>query len=269
MIELREEDIKKFEGHSSKGNQLKWYRDLVWYKADYTGYEGLSEFVISRLLSKSSLKKSEFVLYDTEKIQYKRTSFNGVKSGNFLADGYQLITLSRLYNLRYNRDFTKDLFHIHDMQGRLSFLVDQVERMTNLKDFGIYISKMLTIDAIFLNEDRHLHNVAVLMRPDGSFEYCPFFDQGAGLLADTTLDYPMGSDVYELMSEVKSKTVCQSFDEALDAAEQLYGHNIYFTFCKKDVTETLLLDDVYDIDIKRRVETILFEQMRKYQYLFK
>ena len=33
---------------SSKGNQLKWYRDDLWYKADYTGYEGLVEDVYKR-----------------------------------------------------------------------------------------------------------------------------------------------------------------------------------------------------------------------------
>lgn len=31
---------------SSKGNQLKWENKGVWYKADYTGYEGLSEYLI-------------------------------------------------------------------------------------------------------------------------------------------------------------------------------------------------------------------------------
>lgn len=36
--------------HSSKGNQLKWERQGIWYKADYTGYEGLSEYMVSELL---------------------------------------------------------------------------------------------------------------------------------------------------------------------------------------------------------------------------
>ena len=39
----------------------------------------------------------------------------------------------------------------------------QVERITGLKDFGIYLNKLLTIDALFVNEDRHMHNIAVLM----------------------------------------------------------------------------------------------------------
>lgn len=41
--------------------------------------------------------------------------------------------------------------------------MNQVERITGLKDFGVYLNKLFTIDAFFLNEDRHTHNIAVLM----------------------------------------------------------------------------------------------------------
>ena len=50
MIELLEADRKEFNRQSSKGNQLKWEKNGFWYKADRTGYEGLSEYVISHLL---------------------------------------------------------------------------------------------------------------------------------------------------------------------------------------------------------------------------
>lgn len=84
MIELYEDNVKLFDRHSSKGNQLKWERDGIWYKADYTGYEGLAEYVVSQLLKKSTLGKEEFVVYGLEQIKYKRQIFNGAKSNNFL-----------------------------------------------------------------------------------------------------------------------------------------------------------------------------------------
>ena len=37
-------------GHTSKGDQRKWEIDGIWYKADYMGYEGLSELLVSSLL---------------------------------------------------------------------------------------------------------------------------------------------------------------------------------------------------------------------------
>ena len=40
----------------------------------------------------------------------------------------------------------------------------------------------------------------------GKFDYCPIFDNGAGLLADTTMDYPLNMDIYKLIDSVESKT---------------------------------------------------------------
>ena len=49
-------------GHTSKGDQRKWKVDGIWYKADYMGYEGLAEVLVSSLLGKSSLSYP-FVAY--------------------------------------------------------------------------------------------------------------------------------------------------------------------------------------------------------------
>ena len=48
-------NIETGEGHSSKGNQLKWEQDGWWYKADAFGYESLAEVVVSRLLAQSNI----------------------------------------------------------------------------------------------------------------------------------------------------------------------------------------------------------------------
>ena len=268
MVELFEDNVKTFDRHSSKGNQLKWEKDGIWYKADYTGYEGLAEYVISQLLNKSTLEKNEFVLYETEQIKYKRAIFNGAKSANFLRDDWQIVTLQRLYKTKYNRNFMEDVWHIPETVDRLKYLVEQVEQLTKLKNFGIYMSKLLTIDAFFFIEDRHMHNIAVLMNGEGEVELCPFFDQGAGLMSDTTLDYPIGENTIIMMDEVKAKTICQSFEDTLDAAEQLYGYNLKFSFNKNDVSKIIKDAEIYSEEEKRRVETIIFQQMRRYQYLF-
>ena len=62
MIELFEQNIRTNDRQSSKGNQLKWENEHIWYKADYTGYEGLAEYVVSHLLEKSTLAREDFVL---------------------------------------------------------------------------------------------------------------------------------------------------------------------------------------------------------------
>ena len=268
MIELFEQNIRTNDRQSSKGNQLKWENEGIWYKADYTGYEGLAEYMISNLLKKSTLDKKEFVCYDLEKIKYGTVIYNGVKSKNFLSDDWQIITLERLFKNFFGESLYKALYRIPEHKERLHFLVQQVERMTGLRNFGIYMNKLLTIDAFFLNEDRHTHNIAVLMNGKGDYAYCPIFDNGAGLLADTTMDYPLSGDVYRLMDNVQSKTICSEFDEQLDISEALYKTNLKFNFTKKDVTELLKNAEVYPKEIRNRVETIIFAQMRKYSYLF-
>ena len=268
MIELFEQNIRTNDRQSSKGNQLKWENEGIWYKADYTGYEGLTEYMISKLLKKSTLTENEFVDYDLETIKYGTVIYNGVKSKNFLSEDWQIITLERLFKNFFGESLYKILYRIPEYEERLHFIVQLVERMTGLRDFGVYMNKILTIDAFFLNEDRHTHNIAVLMNGKGDYAYCPIFDNGAGLLADTTMDYPLSGDVYTLMKNVQSKTICGEFDEQLDISEALYKTNLKFQFTKKDVTELLADAEDYSEETRSRVEIIIFSQMRKYSYLF-
>lgn len=269
MVTLFEQDIKQNDRQSSKGNQLKWNTGHVWYKADYTGYEGLTEYVISHLLRKSSLSQEEYVLYDLEKIAYKSKRYNGVKSEDFLRKGWQIITLERLFQVNYGYSLLQSIYRIRETEERLKFLVESVERITGLNNFGQYMNKLFTIDAFFLNEDRHMHNIAVLMNQDGEFSYCPIFDNGAGLLADTTMDYPLDENIEEMISEVAAKSICSSFEEQLDVSERIYGSNIEFQFGKNDIDALLKqAEEYYSIEEIQRVKEILYIQMRKYGYLF-
>lgn len=269
MIELFEQSLQTNHRQSSKGNQLKWQNGDIWYKADYTGYEGLAEYMISHLLQKSTLSGEEFVLYHPVEIKYKAAVFTGAQSWDFLTGDLQVITLERLFQNYFGESLSKAIHSITDHKERLRFLVNQIQRITGLQDFGVYMNKLFTIDALFLNEDRHTHNIAVLMDGKGKFSYCPIFDHGAGLLADTTMDYPVGGDVYELMKSVKAETICPDFDEQLDISEELYGSHMKFDFTKKDVKKLLEQVVIYSQEEVSRVENIIYSQMSKYKYLFK
>jgi hypothetical protein len=268
MIELFEQDIKNIDRQSSKGNQLKWKLHNNWYKADFTGYEGLAEYTVSHLLELSTLNKTEFITYDLEEIRYKRNIYNGAYSKDFLTDDWQIITLERLFHNKYNTSLYTALWNISDTSERFSFLSKQIKNITGLKDFGIYLNKIFTLDAFFLNEDRHFHNIAVLMNSKGEFDYCPIFDNGACLLSDTTMDYPLKANVFEMIKESHSKTISPDFDEQLYVSENSAGINLHFTFTKKDVEQIVDNADYYDSQIKNRVKEILFHQIDKYSYLF-
>ena len=196
---------------------------------------------------------------------YKRQ----VRSRAFIDEDWQIITLERLFKNVYNESLTSVLWHMSDVKERLEFLVNAIKNITGLNNWGEYICRLFTIDAFFLNEDRHMHNIAVLMNGKGDYKYCPVFDNGAGLLSDTTMDYPMEQDIYQMISEVKSKSVSQDFDEQLDVAENLYGQNLQFLFTKKNVSDIVNNADTYPPEERKRVELIIYSQMNKYKYLFR
>ena len=162
----------------------------------------------------------------------------------------------------------KCIYRIEDHRERLRFLVEQTERYTGLSDFGGYMSKLLTVDTLFLNEDRHTHNIAVLRDGQGAYQYCPIFDNGAGLLADITMDYPLGEAPEELAEEAEPKTFCQSFDEQLDIAEELYGQRLRFSCGKQELAAVLDRELFYPPEIRERVKELLLFRYRKYRYLF-
>ncbi len=268
MVELFEQKLKTSEYQSSKGNQLKWFDEDIWYKADYLGYEGLTEYMVSHLLQYSTLQADEYVIYETEQIKYKSQILRGCRSKNFLSTESQLITLERLYKQHFGTGFYVSTFQIPKVRDRAEYVVSQVERITGISDFGKYLEKLLVIDAVFLNEDRHMHNIAVRLDADGKYAPSVIFDHGAGLLSDTAVDYPMGEDIYAQIDEVNAKTLSSDFDLQLDAVESLFGSNLKFSFSHRDVEKLLDQEPYYDAQVKNRVRDIIFDRMRKYSYLW-
>ena len=268
MLEIRDQDIRTTGRRSSKGNQLKAERDGYWYKADYAGYEGLAEYTVSARLTFSDLSDPEYVRYDTEQIRYRQQTFLGCRSADFLEKGSQMFTLERLFQNAYGKSLYEEIFHIEDIRSRIRFLVEHTIQLTGLRGFGIYLSKMLAVDALFLNEDRHMHNIAVILGRDGKYQLCPLYDHGGCLLSDTTVDYPMGGDLLSMIDQVKAKTCSASFDEQLDTADALYGQQIRFSFTHKDVQTLLDAEPFYPAEVKNRVRDIIYDRMRKYRFLF-
>lgn len=90
--------------NSSKGNQLKWFDNGIWYKADYLGYETLAEYLVSHLLKKSTVQPH--VLYDFTEINYQNAFYNGCQCADFLQDGQEILTLEKLFRLEWGIDLT-------------------------------------------------------------------------------------------------------------------------------------------------------------------
>ena len=261
--------VKKTD-HTSKGDQLKWKIGNIWYKSDYMGYEGLSETLVSHLLQKSTLSHP-FVLYQPVRIAYRGTLRSGCSSPDFLKANQMLIPLEKLYRQNTGDSLAITLAAFSEPAERIRFLADQMEHMTGIQNFGAYLTAMLEIDAFFLNEDRHTNNIAVLYDTETEqYSPSPLFDQGLCLFADISNDYPLDLPMDVCMERIEAKPFSSDFDTQLDAAEELYGIQLHFSFTAKDVcTELDSLADYYPLEIRQRVEQIIRRQMRKYGYLMR
>lgn len=268
MIELTSDGSIDSKVSSSKGNQLKWNENNIWYKADRNGYEGLSEYVVSELLKRSNLNKNEFVEYELEQIKNKNNIYNGCKATNFLSNGENIITLERLHQINLNTSLTNVLESFPTYKEKADYIVKFVSNITGLDNFGEYLSKVLVIDALFLNEDRHMHNIAVLVNKDKKYDYCPIFDNGACLLSDTAIDYPITGNISDMLSQVKSKTIGPDFEMAIDAIESLYGIGLSFSYTNDDIDKILSKANIYEDSILKRVKKILMYQKNKWDYFF-
>ncbi|MCD7736111.1 MAG: hypothetical protein LUI07_03955 [Lachnospiraceae bacterium] len=274
-IEIYEETVQTGIGHSSKGNQLKWLQDGWWYKADAFGFESLAETVVSRLLRHSTIQ--DFVEYEPVMIRYKEKEYRGCRSRNFRGETEELIPLERLSRIYTGFGLARELSRIADVKQRILYTEELVRNVTGITEFGVYLAKMLEIDAFFLNEDRHTNNIAVLYDVrEKEYRLCPFYDMGLSLFSDTRESYPLGMSFPECRERIAAKPFSRDFDDQMDAANGLYGSYLEFDFPATEVMDIFSLYPVngneretgYSADERKRVEEALRYQAGKYRYFF-
>ena len=166
MIELFEQNERRISRQSSKGNQLKWENNGVWYKADFMGYESLAEIVISRLLIKSNV--TQHVIYEPVSICNNNHTLRGCKSLNFKKSNEMLIPYERLHRAYTGQSLSSVIAKFDDVEKRIVYTVQFIKNITKIPNIDIYLTMLLEIDAFFLNEDRHTNNLAVLRKTSKS-----------------------------------------------------------------------------------------------------
>ena len=212
---------------SSKGNQEKWQDGGCWYKLDQFGYEGLAETMISRLLEHSSIETDtpfRFVRYRMERMNVHGRDRNGCSSEDFLRPGESIITLSHLFK-REGLLLTDVLTRLPSDKKRIAWLAEETAVLTGLEQFPQYLTLLFEVDALFLNDDRHLNNIAVLEK-GGRFDYCPIFDNGAGLLSNVQIA-PMDIDPAALIRSAKARPFNTTFNRQVIHVKKLYGPQLH------------------------------------------
>lgn len=161
---------------TSEGTKIKYKKGDYWYKKDSRGKEGLTEYLVSKLLTFSDLEDSEYILYEPGDIN----DISGCRSKNFLGEGEELVTFYRLYYNEFGRDLSQVLAGMDSMEERIEYVLRFIEQSCGL-NVSDYLRKIIMLDMLVLNEDRHLNNLAVIFKED-HFICAPIFDNGVSLL---------------------------------------------------------------------------------------
>lgn len=227
---------------TSKGNQEKWYDKATdaWYKLDCHGFESLAEAVASGLLQNFSNVPA--LGYEVAHYTVEKATVHGYErvvsvSKNFRRPEESLVSAYRLLTSAYGQDFGREFKKRKNLQQRMAFLVETVEEITGLQDFGKYLTLLFEIDALILNQDRHLNNIAV-MRTAEEYRFCPIFDNGAAFLLDYGL-YPYEIETKALLPQARALPFNTTYTANLRAARKLYGPQLRVDFCKEDIKNIL------------------------------
>lgn len=264
---------RKIAETTSKGNQEKWFTEGYWYKLDQFGYEALAEVVVSELLKNCTFNnKFSFVKYEMERVNVHKQERTACKSKNFLKKNESIITINKLLSNHIGTKLTNKLSSLPSNKKRLEYIVENTIDVTGLKDFGEYLTLVFEIDALFLNEDRHLNNLAVIYNGK-NFKYCPIFDNGAALLSDVR-SYPLDIEPKGLLPLVKAQPLSSSFTRQINSMRKVYGKQLEINFNKihienildKTLTFYPLRDRAF---IKDRVIYVILKQEKTLKHTIK
>ena len=135
----------------------------------------------------------------------------GCRSQNFLNKNEELFEISELLK---NKNIKISNLKIKD-------LVDFIKKEIGLNDFDKYLCKMIELDMITLNTDRHFSNIAVIKR-GLEYDYAPFFDQGRcfALRDDFWKD---SNDPGKIIENIYPRLYNGSFENQTKEIEELAG----------------------------------------------
>ena len=257
---------------TSRGNQEKWLDSdkNIWYKLDHHGFESLAETVASQILIHHS-NAFELGIPVTEYFIKKVVVHGNTRivcgSENFRAPENSIVTAHTLLKNGLGKNFTEQFNAKKNLIQRITLLVDTVQDITRLSDFGQYLTLLFEIDALILNQDRHLNNIAV-MRTSSGYTYCPIFDNGAAFLLDYGM-YPYDVETKSWISQTRALPFKTTFSTLLCTCRQLYGAQLRVHFSKQDIRDILnpLLQyypEPFQAYLAERVEQVLMTQKKKY-----
>lgn len=235
---------------SSIGTQKKYYENGFWYKQNHVGYEGVAEYLASKVLACSNMQ--DYVEYEPCKIN----GVDGCRSANFLLESESFISLQRLYDIYHGGQLSERIRMIDSVKDRIRFVIDFVFDTIGL-DIRESLGKIATFDMLILNTDRHFNNLGIVADlVKKQYKTAPVFDHGNALLSNLA-EFPIDDDIETNIDRV----VGQPFSASLENQAMELGFGLKVDYEKLDT----MLQNEQD---SRALETLRI-QLKKYATIIK
>lgn len=253
--------------HAYKGSKPKCLYSGKWYKPDFNGYEAISEVLISELLDKSNVE--DYVSYELGKFLYEKQWQGGSISKNFRKSEEQIISIERLHSVIKGVSLSQSIYNIPSVSDRIKYLVEFVESTTGIEGYGEYLTKLMELDEIFLNEGRKLTSLCVIKNEKkNTYRPAPVFGFGSALLSNVE-EFPPTKDILKSIASTRSSLFDSNFTVQAKAAEKIYGQQLRLSFIIDDVNESLQsMSEIYSKETLNRVEQIMQAQINNHPELF-
>lgn len=248
---------------SSKGNQQKFYKEGVWVKVDNRGCsEGLSEEFIS--LFEECIYDFNYVKYKSDTILYNDNEYLGCYSYNMYNNlDISFISLRQLF--KRNNIPLSIFIKSEDTSENILNVVSTIELLTGLNILG-YLSKLLMLDCLIVNEDRHYMNLGVCRNiKTGEFVFAPCFDNGSSLFC-TDWTYRKRKTLEENIDFAKSvaRPFSKFYDKQLDALLNLGCKPLVINKSRIVWLLDNYYNNLYSDELNKRVKGVLINRLKYY-----
>lgn len=112
---------------SSRGSQIKFYKDGYWYKIDEAGPEGIAEALVTLVLNHSSLSEQEYVKYEMCNIHYSGKTYKGCRSKNFLNEDEQFLSYEHIYQMLSGKNLSEEIIHLANPEERIRLILTELK----------------------------------------------------------------------------------------------------------------------------------------------
>lgn len=174
------------------------------YKFNHSGYEDIAEALVSEL--ESYIKGFYYIDYYLDKMDGRPCCY----SHNFRSEDKDEVTFCHVLSKSSKFREGKRKYSGKDL---VKFIEDCIFDITEL-DVHLYLSNIMKLDSIILNEDRHLNNLTLWSTLEEGCFLMPVFDNGLSLLS-CLKSYPMNLPIKELIKITEPRLFAKSYRKQL------------------------------------------------------